>query len=202
MYARLQTTRTVPTIPDIEAVRRQVVGMISAHPGFAGCYMLEQVGTGWGTMLTLWHTREDAELAAKRSEQVRGPRPVTLHSDDVYEVEDDVACLAAGEPPRSAAMVFFDGPLSPARTAAARRGFTDRIRPALQQVPGMVRVITMWHPEQAKAVSLSLATSVEAVEDGGRAVNATELLPGEDPALLTGPDRFEIHRVVATAVPS
>lgn len=198
MYARLQTTRTVPDVPDIEAARRQIVGMISAHPGFAGLYLLEQIGTGWGTMLTLWQTREDAELASKRSEEARGPRPVTLHSDDVYEVEEDVAGMAAGEPVQAAGIVHFDGPLSPARIAAARRGFAERLRPALAKVPGLVRVIALWHPEEAKAVSVSLATSLEALDATGQAVNSTELLPGEDPALLTGPDRIEVHRVVAS----
>lgn len=173
MYARLRTTRTSPEIPDIET-----------HPGFAGRYVLEQLGTGWGTVLTLWQ------------------RPSMEPADDMYEVEDDIAGMAAGEPPQAAAAVYFDGPLSPARVAAARYGFQERIRPVLEKVPGLVRIVLLWHPQEAKAASFSLATSLEAVEEGGRAVNSTELLPGEDPALLTGPDRFEIHRVVATEVPS
>jgi hypothetical protein len=43
-----------------------------------------------------------------------------------------------------------------------------------------------------------LATSLEALEAGGVAVNSTALLPDEDPALLTGPDRFVVHRVLKT----
>ncbi|MFI5607944.1 hypothetical protein [Amycolatopsis sp. NPDC051903] len=31
---------------------------------------------------------------------------------------------------------------------------------------------------------------------------ATELLPGEDPALLTGPDRIDLHRVVHQTLPT
>jgi len=38
------------------------------------------------------------------------------------------------------------------------------------------------------------------LEDVGTAVNSTALLPGEDPALLTGPDRVDIHRVVRSLV--
>jgi heme-degrading monooxygenase HmoA len=183
MYARLQTTRTIPTTLKVPGIENQ--------PGFAGLYMLEQIGTGWGTMLTLWQTREDAVLASKNSEEAR-------HSDDVYEVEDDWSGMAAGEPAQVANAVYFDGPLSPARVAAARRGLQERIRPALAQVPGLVRGVFLWHPDEAKAVTISLAVSVEALEAAGRAVNSTELLPGEDPALLTGPDRIETHRVVAS----
>ena len=34
-----------------------------------------------------------------------------------------------------------------------------------------------------------------------RAVMSTELLPGEDPALLPGPDRIEIHHVIGYHLP-
>jgi hypothetical protein len=43
-----------------------------------------------------------------------------------------------------------------------------------------------------------LAESVEALEAAARAVNASALLPDEDPALLTGPDRSEVYRVADT----
>jgi hypothetical protein len=45
------------------------------------------------------------------------------------------------------------------------------------------------------SVVITLATSVPALDVIGRTVMSTELLPGEDPALLPGPDRIEIHHV-------
>ncbi len=48
------------------------------------------------------------------------------------------------------------------------------------------------------ALSASMAT-IEAVQD---AIMATELLPGEDPALLPGPDRVDVHRVSHAALPA
>ena len=34
------------------------------------------------------------------------------------------------------------------------------------------------------------------------AIMGTELLPGEDPALLPGPDRVDLHRVLHAALPA
>lgn len=199
MYARLQTTRSVPGGTDPEAMRARMVEMISGHPGFAGLYLLEQFGIGWPTMVTLWQTREDAVLASERSEAARGPRPVTLHSDAIYEVEEDWPGVAAGERPEVAAVVYFDGPLSPARVAAARRGGKERILPALRDLPGRVRTLVLWDPDEAKMAVVTLAASMPELEAIGQAIQSTELLPGEEPALLTGPDRAEICRVVAYA---
>lgn len=199
MYARLQTTRDVPSGPDTEALRTQVTEMISGHPGFAGMFLMEQLGIGWGAMVTLWQTRQDAVLASERSAAARGPRPVTLHSDDVYEVEEDWPGVAAGERPEAATVIYFDGPLSAARLEAARWSSRERILPATRDLPGRVRTLVLFDPDEAKAAIVTLATSMPALEAIGQAVMSTELLPGEDPALLTGPDRFEICRVVGYA---
>ena len=52
------------------------------------------------------------------------------------------------------------------------------------------------------SVIVTLATSVETLDAAQRAVMATELTPGEDPALLPGPDRVEIHRVTGHHLPA
>jgi hypothetical protein len=52
------------------------------------------------------------------------------------------------------------------------------------------------------SVVITLATSVETLDAIARAVMATELMPGEDPALLPGPDRIEIHHVTGYHMPS
>jgi hypothetical protein len=46
-------------------------------------------------------------------------------------------------------------------------------------------------------VVVNLCTSFDALAATEKAVSSTTLLPGEDPALLTGPDRVDMHRVVA-----
>ena len=65
MFARLQTVAAFPRTDDRARLVTQVTGMISAHPGFAGLAMLED-DEGAGTMLTLWHTREDADPSTAR----------------------------------------------------------------------------------------------------------------------------------------
>jgi hypothetical protein len=124
-----------------------------------------------------------------------GPRPFTLVSDDIYEVDDDVTAAAAGERAEAAFVGYFDGPLSPARVAAARRGGRDRIRPALQQVPGLIRTLVLRHPTESKLAVVHLVTSADGLRGVAAAINSTPLLPDEDPSLLTGPDRVETHRL-------
>ena len=201
MFARLQTATSRPVTDDQDQLVQQVGGMISQHPGFAGLAMLEH-NDGAGTMVTLWHTREDAELASERSQAARGPRPFTLVSDDIYEVDDDVTGAAAGERAEAAFMGYFDGPLSPARIAAARRGGRDRIRPALQQVPGLIRTLVLWHPTESKMAVVHLVTSADGLQGVAAAINSTPLLPDEDPSLLTGPDRLGTHRVLSYLAPA
>jgi hypothetical protein len=196
MYGRLQVVRDLSRMPDQASPPPQLLEVIAGHPGFAGTSVMEQVGVGWGTMLTLWRSREDAEQAAERTAAALGPRPFPLHADDIYEVDDDWPGRSATEQPRAASIVYFDGPLSPAHVAAARRANRERLQPALRDLPGHVQMLTLWDPEHRKAVGICLATSVEALEAGGKAIGSTELLPGEEPALLTGPDRVEIHRVL------
>jgi hypothetical protein len=153
-------------------------------------------------MLTLWHTREDAELASERSRAARGTRPFTLLSDDIYEVDDDLTGSASTQHAEAAFVGYFDGPLSPARVAAARRGGRDRVRPVLQQVPSLVRTLVLWHPTDSKMAVVHLVTSVDGLPDVANAITSTELLPDEDPSLLTGPDRVHTQRVLAYLVPT
>jgi hypothetical protein len=201
MFARLQTVAARPQTDDRDQLVQQVADMISAHPGFAGLAMLQNA-EGAGTMLTLWHTREDAELASERSQASRGPRPFTLLSDDIYEVDDDVTGAASTQHAEAAFVGYFDGPLSPARIAAARRGGRDRIQPVLQQVPTLVRSLVLWHPTDSKMAVVHLVTSVNGLQDVATAVTSTELLPDEDPSLLTGPDRVHTHQVLSYLIPA
>jgi len=198
MHARLQITRAFPATPDPAAVRH-VIEKIAGQPGFAGLYMMEQLGLGSPTLLTLWHSRQDADLAPQRTEVDLGPRPFTLQTDDVYELEDDWPGPAAAERPETVGMVYFDGPLSPAKAAAIGQAGRSRIGPTLARQPGLVRALALWHPEERKAVLACLAISIAALDASLRTINWTELLPGEEPVLLTGPDRGDLHRIVGHA---
>lgn len=201
MFARLQTAATRPTD---ESLVPLIADTIASHSGFAGLAML--AGQDGGTnMISLWLTREDAELASERSAAIRGPRPIELTRDEIFEVDADEAGAAAGQEPAVAFLGEFDGPLSPARVEAARFAGTERIAPVLRNVAGLVRVLVLWHPTERRMAVLHLATSVQALEAVGEAIMSTKLLPGEDPDLLPGPDRISMLRVAAyrtAAVPS
>ncbi|GGN31659.1 hypothetical protein FHR83_005655 [Actinoplanes campanulatus] len=189
MYARIQTTASRPDNAD--KLARELVEMISGHPGNAGLILLE------GTLITLWTNREDAELASERSQAGRGPRPVTIQTDDIYQIEDDRPGTAAGRPATAGWIGYFDGPLNAVQLATIRRAGAERIRPALQSLPGLVRTLTLWHPGDTKFAVVHLATSADSVREIGDAVMSTRLLDGEDPALLPGPDRMATSPVVA-----
>lgn len=144
---------------------------LATVPG-TDAYLLEQLGHGKTTILTI-------------GADVTGA-----------EVVDDWAGAAAGADPKAASIVYFDGPMSPAVHAAAERGGRDRIMPALLPVPGLIRLVTLWDPAARSVTVIMLADSLEALEEAARVVNSTTLLPDEDPALLPGPDRGDMHRVV------
>ena len=141
----------------------------------------------------------DAAVAHLMTEIGSGRHVVlSLHDDGGdYAVQDHWSGPASGEEPAAVSLVHFDGPLSEARQTAAARAFEERIKPALARVPGHVETILLAGPGDSFTV-VALATSLEALEAGGVAVDSTELLPDEDPALLTGPDRFVVHRVDRT----
>jgi hypothetical protein len=193
MYARLQTMATRPAD---ESLVPLIADMIASHPGFAGLAMLA-FDDGGGGMVSLWQNREDAELASERSAAARGQRPFELTRDEIYEVDVDESGSAAGEEPAVAFFGEFDGPLSPARLDAARFAGNERIAPVLRTLPGLVRVLVLWHPTERRMVVLHLATSAEALAAVGEAVMSSKLLPGEDAELLPGPDRITMPRVAA-----
>ena len=88
----------------------------------------------------------------------------------------------------------FDGPRAPEQVAAAdMAGGSGSGRPSAASA-GWSGVYVL-RGSDLSSVVVTLATSVETLDAAQRTVMATELTPGEDPALLPGPDRVEIHRV-------
>lgn len=92
-------------------------------------------------------------------------------------------------------MMLFDGPRSEALVQASHHAGRERIAPLITAHPelrdrllGGVRAVG---PDGAECV-LVFARDEAALDTLGRIVMTSELLPGEDRTLLTGPDR--VHR--------
>ena len=106
----------------------------------------------------------------------------------------------AGGPARFATVVQFDGPRSPEWSAAESRASHDRIHPAVKDVPGYVGTLRLVR-DDGGVLTVSLGETAEALQESMERILATELLPGEDPALLTGPDRTTFSVVVRADLP-
>lgn len=98
-----------------------------------------------------------------------------------------------------AQLTYFDGPLSAERIEAFHRANRDRIVPALSADPQLrgelVANYVLSQPDGGQVV-VTIANSEAALLRGQEVIMATELLPGEQPALLPGPDGIETYRVV------
>lgn len=95
-------------------------------------------------------------------------------------------------------LTIFDGPRSPELVAAFDRAGRDRIDPLIEAHPelrdDMVARYVLSQPDGGSAVLV--ITNTEACLDQAIALILTsELLPGEDPALLPGPSRAERYVV-------
>jgi hypothetical protein len=100
-----------------------------------------------------------------------------------------------------AQLTYFDGPRSPELVAAGDRASRERIQPTLLADPEMrgqlVANYTLRQHDGAEVV-VTLVESEKALRRGRELILGTDLLPGEDPMLLPGPDRVEVFEVVAT----
>lgn len=140
--------------------------------------------------------------AELRLRQIGGPLGLTVHlsperpaDPSAFEVRADHHLTEPDATPTVASVVTFAGPVSEAVDEAGRRAARDRIAPAMRDHAGGVRLLSLWQPELRRQVLITLATSVEALEEAGRKINSLPLLPGEDVALLPGPDHVEMFRV-------
>lgn len=116
------------------------------------------------------------------------------NTDEVYEVEADQAG-SSDQPPTVATVLTFAGPISPAHKAAAEFAGQQRIAPVMAVQPGLVRVLVLWNADRRSQVVVLLFASLAELETAGKLVATMDLLPGEDPALLSDPDTMEIYRV-------
>jgi hypothetical protein len=96
-----------------------------------------------------------------------------------------------------AQLTYFDGPRTPEQVAAADFAGRNRIEPAVRQLGQPFRVYVLRRDDGSEVV-VSIADSEQALLDAQKAILGSELLPGEDPALLPGPDRIELYPVIAS----
>lgn len=97
-----------------------------------------------------------------------------------------------------AQLVIFDGPQSPELLAAAELADTRRIRPLIEANARINQDIVarydLSQPDGGRA--MLIVTGSEATLDAlTELVMTSELVPGEDPALLPGPSRAERYTV-------
>ena len=145
--------------------------------------------------LTLW----DTEASAASFPGLRAG--LAALPGETYEVIDADEGLAAGWTPTCARLLYFDGPRAPEQVAAADRAGRRRIWPTIRGLSGLVGIYVLLGRDLGSVV-VTLATSTNTLDAAARAVMATDLAPDEDPALLPGPDRVEIHRVTAYQMPA
>ena len=94
-----------------------------------------------------------------------------------------------------AQLTYFDGPRTPEQTAAADFAARERIRPAVSNLGHRFRVFVLRRDDGSQVV-VTIGDSEQDLLDAQKAIMSTELLPGEDPALLPGPDRIELYPVL------
>jgi hypothetical protein len=160
------------------------------RPGALGTCVLSQVGGLSGAVVAFW---PDAATAA----EVRQPAGTTWLDTGVYQVAE---VQAAPTTPHFAQLSWFDGPRTAEQAAAERRAGSERIWPAVRDLDGVGSTYVLTAEDRAMVV-VSFAASIEVIETVQRTIMSTELLPGEDAALLPGPDRIDLHRVLLADLP-
>ncbi len=151
-----------------------------------------QAGSSSGSLIAAWATQDAATRAAdcEGTGRTRG----MLCAGTTFTVEG--AQLMAGREQRPAVveLVWFDGP----RTAAhvqAQEIAGRRIMAAVRDLPGLCAAVHALGAQNAQLTAV-FADSEETIEAAVTRLMATELGPDEDPALLPGPDRVRVCRIV------
>ena len=94
-----------------------------------------------------------------------------------------------------AQLTYFDGPRTPEQVAASDFAGRERIQPAVSNLSHRFRVYKLRRDDGSEIV-VTIADSEQDLLDAQKAIMSTDLLPGEDPALLPGPDRIELYPVL------
>ena len=93
-----------------------------------------------------------------------------------------------------AQLTYFNGSRTPEQVAAADFAVQERIMPAVSQLGHPVTAYVL-RRDDGSEVTIVIGDSEQALLDVQKAIMSTQLLPGEDQALLPGPDRIELFPV-------
>ncbi len=182
MHATVHTYRS-PAGAGIDP-RDVVRTALAGAPDPAGAVVVDHRDGDGGTVVALWPDETQA-----------------LESAGVYELVDRMDGAAAGRTPLVAQLTWIYGAGDREVARAAERGGRERIHPAIRDVDGLVGVLVLRSADD-RIVVVGLATGLETLTEVQDRIAGTSLLPGEDPALLPGPDRMEIGRVLRADVPA
>jgi hypothetical protein len=94
-----------------------------------------------------------------------------------------------------AQLTYFDGPRTPEQVAASDFAGRERIQRAVSNLGHPFRVYKLRRDDGSEIV-VTIADSEQDLLAAQKAIMSTELLPGEDQALLPGPDRIELYPVL------
>ncbi len=171
-------------ITPLDSPAEHAAAELKQHSGLVSAYALRPMDQQQPVLVSVWETAAYADQAAVTA----GGRKY-----DDTRFQD---CDTTDAPPSYAQLVYFDGSRSQAEADAIERANNERIAPAVRAIPGNLGAYVGRAHDGSFAV-LSLTTSLQAVEDSQRAIMSTALLPGEDPALLTGPQRIQLAWVLS-----
>ncbi|MGI8681701.1 MAG: hypothetical protein ACR2JO_06155 [Mycobacteriales bacterium] len=160
------------------------IAQLADRPGLHAAYVLRPMDSRQLLLVSAWDSVDQAD----QSPLTKSGKHFT---DASYHDVGGTGTPAYGQ------LVHFDRPRTPREAAAIARADIERIWPAVRVVPGSVGALLASNPDGTSMV-LALTTSLQAIEDSQQAIQTTELLPGEDPALLTGPDRIQLAWVLST----
>jgi hypothetical protein len=194
MYAHLEQVSRLPS-PGSHASDAASVDTIAGQPGLLGCASLQQLAGPAAARLTLWDA--ESEVTGFMAARARFGTPAGA----IYKVGEYEQGPAAADVATHARLLHFDGPRTPEQVAAADFGGRARIWPAIRDLSGLVSVYLLRGHDLGWIV-VTFTTSLHTLEAAQRAVMAAQLLPGEDRALLPGPDRIEIYTVTGYQMPA
>lgn len=193
MYAHVEQASSQPGASTGGRDTVDLTATVAGQRGLLGRINLQQLAGPAAVRLTLWDTENNAtEFMATRA---RFGTPAGA----IYKVGEYEQGPAAAHAATHARLLYFDGPRTPEQVQAADFGGRQRIWPAIRDLSGLVSVYLLRGPDLGWIV-VTFATSVDTLDTAQRTVMAAGLLPGEDRALLPGPDRIEIHNVTGYQV--
>lgn len=203
MYATLHTLTGVPGPLD-EGWARELAATVRDCGPAAGVVVGRRFAVGEGTLLALWPTAADADRAVaalERHAPASSGRGPCLAPGGRYEVTAHRAASAPRGAARYLQVTTFPGPRDDAWVAAVKRADEERVWPAVRDVPGVAGGLALQAADGGRVV-IALGETVETFDEVVRRIMTTQLLPWEDPGLLTGPDDVDVQRLLVADLPA